>query len=149
MKAYQQLFKIRNNAIWTGFTPMIAREAIFITSVMHLGPSLGKILQGNSNENPLFWSSIGRVITGIITTLISQPFDMLARVMQITLYENPNQKPRILNCLQKVHKQYKNNTNKFSHPLFRGAIPRMGLATFGGTVAGGFFDYFRMKLYTE
>ena len=28
------------------------------------------------------------------------------------------------------------------YPLFKGVVPRMGLATFGGALAGGLFDYF-------
>lgn len=30
----------------------------------------------------------------------------------------------------------------YKHPLFRGATPRIPLATFGGAMAGGLFDYF-------
>ena len=85
----KELYLIRPTAIWTGFTPMIAREAIFIESVMHLGPWLGQKLQGK-NQNNIMWSSIGRLFTGIVTTLISQPFDSLARAMQKDLWKNPN-----------------------------------------------------------
>ena len=33
-----------------------------------------------------------------------------------------------------------------NHPLLRGALPRIGLATFGGVMAGGFFDELKAKL---
>lgn len=44
----KELYSIKPNAIWAGFTPMIAREAIFISSVMHLGPRLGRKLHGGN-----------------------------------------------------------------------------------------------------
>ena len=51
---------------------MVAREAIFITSVMYLGPWLGrKLNQGNSDQSNLLYSSLGRLITGVSTTLLS------------------------------------------------------------------------------
>ncbi len=31
------------------------------------------------------------------------------------------------------------------HPLLSGALPRMGLATCGGVIAGGVFDYFKQR----
>jgi hypothetical protein len=146
-----KLFKINNRVLWTGFVPMLGREAIFITSVMHLGPWVGKKLQEDNRES-LFWNSVGRFATGAITTIISQPFDVLARRMQLKLYQAPNEKPSIIACLKKAQEEFSCNHQKQSimkHPLLCGAIPRTGLATTGGVLAGGFFDYFRNKLVSK
>ena len=70
--ALNSLYSVRPSSLWTGFTPMVGREAIFISSVMYLGPALGKLMNGgNSNNDSLLWNSLGRVITGVITTFIS------------------------------------------------------------------------------
>jgi hypothetical protein len=43
-----------------------------------------------------------------------------------------------------MNKEYKsNNLSPLQHPLLRGAGPRMFLATFGGAIAGGLFDFFK------
>jgi hypothetical protein len=70
---------------------------------MHLGPLLGNRLRllGGSKES-IVWSSIGRVITGVITTLISQPFDTMAREMQKMIKDNPSKKPTIKMCLAQL-----------------------------------------------
>lgn len=132
---------------WTGFIPMIMREGIFITSVMHLGPRVGKFLKNSSDDNAsIKWNSIGRIVTGIFLTFLSQPFDTLARKMQIDLFNNPEKKPSIISSFQLMHKEYESkNLKLFQHPLFKGAIPRMGVVTFGGAFAGGYFEFFKKK----
>lgn len=35
--------------LWTGFTPMVCRESLFILSVMHLGPKVGELINKNSS----------------------------------------------------------------------------------------------------
>lgn len=144
MNAFKNLTKIKFNSIWTGFTPMIGREAIFITSVMHLGPWVGKKLNKSSDESiSIKWNSIGRIITGSFLTILSQPFDSLARRMQLNLYNNPNQKSTIFNCLREMQNEYKSSNSRFSHPLFKGSVPRMAVAAFGGVYAGGFYEMFK------
>lgn len=146
-QSFKSLFQIRNNALWTGFTPMVAREAIFILSVMHLGPWVGNLLKGSSDDSAsIKWSSIGRVITGIITTLLSQPFDSLTRRMQYNLFKNPHSKITIIDNLIEMNDEYLKDPKLRKHPFFKGAIPRMWLATFGGVFAGGFFDLFKKKI---
>jgi hypothetical protein len=118
---------------------------------MHLGPWLGKKMHGSS-EDSIMWNSIGRFITGVITTLLSQPFDTLARQMQKSFKENPMEQPRLLNSIRDIHSEYLNNRNstyKYSYPAFNGAVPRIGLATFGGVIASGIFDYIKMNFYTD
>jgi hypothetical protein len=66
--------------LFTGFLPMAVRESIFILSVIHLGPGLGRILNGKEQKEPSALKDFeGRVIMGAITTFFSQPFDVLAR----------------------------------------------------------------------
>jgi hypothetical protein len=146
-EASTSLFKIRKTALWTGFSPMVVREAIFITSVMHLGPHVGeKLSQISGQVNSLLWTSIGRGITGVVTTLLSHPFDSLAREMQKGLFES-NSTLSIYQCLERMHNEFKAQNYAMPHPLFRGAIPRMWLATVGGVLAGGFFEKFREYYY--
>jgi len=96
--------------LWAGFSPMIAREAIFITSVIYLGPLVGNQLRNLSNslyDDKIYWSSIGRVITGVTTTLISHPFDVLARKLQIERLENPTARPTFAACFVKLRQEKK------------------------------------------
>lgn len=66
--------------LFTGFLPMTIRESIFILSVIHLGPGLGRILNGKKSQEPSALKEFqGRAIMGAITTFSSQPFDVLAR----------------------------------------------------------------------
>lgn len=37
-------------------------------------------------------------------------------------------------------------SHQLSHPLFKGAVARMGMATLGGTFVGGLFDYFKQNV---
>jgi hypothetical protein len=157
--AVKHLFRIRATALWTGTTPMMAREAVFVTSVMHLGPWVGSRLQKENEPKSLFWSSVGRVISGVGTTLVSQPFDVLARDLQIKLHADPKSRPSVIQSIQDMRAEYRamrnlNSDNPGSisftrHPLFRGALPRMGLAVAGGTIAGGFYDMFVRMLDPE
>jgi hypothetical protein len=147
--ALKQLCKYKVTALWTGFTPMLGREAIFITSVMHLGPWVGNKLQGEKKEKSIFWSSVGRTITGVGTTLISQPFDVLARDMQLRLYSSPSITPRFSDSVREMHAETKSVIRQGEYtktPLFRGSLPRMGLAVVGGVLAGGIYDHFRHNL---
>ncbi len=152
--ALKNLTKVRLTAPWTGFTPMAAREAIFITSVMYLGPTLGKKLQSGSEQNSLYWNSVGRLITGVTTTMLSQPFDVMAREMQIQLHQNPDKNTSLLSAYNSIRSKLVNGSHvesvkQLKHPLFLGAVPRMGLATFGGVLAGGFFQQFRSAISEE
>jgi hypothetical protein len=36
--------------VFTGFSPMLFREAVFILSVMYLGPQLGQFLKNSSQD---------------------------------------------------------------------------------------------------
>jgi hypothetical protein len=148
LQSYNKLKSYNVNSKWCGFTPMVGREAIFITSVLHLGPWLGNRLNNDSSKNQLLWNSCGRLITGILTTLISQPFDSLARQMQKMNYKNPQEKVTMLRALREIQYEYKKmekNNNPLKHPLLRGALPRIALATCGGIIAGGCFEFFQSK----
>jgi hypothetical protein len=106
-EASTSLFRIKKTALWTGFSPMVVREAIFIYSVMHAGPLVGKKLsQISGQDNSLLWTSIGRGITGVVTTLLSHPFDSLAREKQKGLSES-NSTLSIYECLRRMHNEFK------------------------------------------
>jgi hypothetical protein len=148
--ALQKLCQIKPTALFTGCGPMVGREALFITSVMYLGPYIGSKLKGDSKETQ-YYNGIGRTVAGIPMTLLSQPFDSLTRKMQMTLINDPGIKPTLSDSLKKIQKELSNGSHldsikNLKHPLFQGAGPRMGLATFGGVLAGGFYDYFKSKL---
>ena len=45
---------------------------------------------------------------------------------------------------QNIRADYKASANKIVwHPLLRGSLGRIWLATTGGALAGGFFDFFK------
>ncbi len=122
----------------TGFTPMFFRESFFISSVMYLGPSLGKLLKSNfadSQEKEKIWTAVGRMLTGLVTTFISHPFDSLTREMQKSL-SNFNEKPKIANIIR---------TTPYAQ-LFKGVVPRLALASCGGTIIGGIYEAYKESL---
>jgi hypothetical protein len=74
--------------------------------------------------------------------------------MQIQLHKNPEKRPTLLTCFKSINSKLQDRTHlqalrQGKHPLFNGALPRMGLATFGGMLAGGFFQQFRGSLNDE
>ena len=157
---YQQTFKVALKditskgffALWAGFTPMVVREIFFISSVMHLGPYIGKVIQEfnkDSKDPYMLYSSTGRLLTGILTTFISQPFDNIARRMQINLKRGESTTWRTI--LKQAHEEYEKSKleskgNKEFYPLWRGSVPRIGLATVGGMMVGAIFDKLKSQV---
>lgn len=118
----------------TGFSPMFMREAFFITSVMHAGPLLGRTMQqtrllGDTRSDDAYMMA-GRLTAGIPMSLLSQPFDCLAREMQKHL-ASTGETPRLLPLAARMYHE---------RTYFRGFVPRSILATVGGTMAGYVFD---------
>jgi len=149
--ALRNMMKYNYTTLWAGFTPMVIREALYITSVMYIGIAIRdrikKKLQ-RQNESRLYDISVtalGRFISGIPLTLISQPFDVLARQFQKLAYKNPQIRHNLAECLSSLYEENKLDPPKKSyyHPLFRGATPRIVLATFGGMISAGIFDEVR------
>lgn len=139
------LKELAGKKLFTGLTPMIARESMFILSVLYIGPYIGSLLNNSDSEEKAYWQDFaGRLTSGVVTTLLSQPFDSLARELQkLELEKKPT---KILDCLKNLQAQHtKENKSFYQHALLRGAIPRMVLASFGGALAGGFFDYFKTR----
>ncbi len=92
-------------------------------------------------------NAVGRFSSGLLTTLISQPFDTLARVLQIKRYNN--QPLNIRDSVREMQNVYRNQgLRPWEHPLLRGALPRLALAASGGAMAGGLYDIFK-KQYIE
>jgi hypothetical protein len=60
-----------------------------MTNILYIGPRIGiiiKKLSTNSREGDRasdFWRFTGRCTSGIISTFISQPFDVVARQQQL------------------------------------------------------------------
>lgn len=131
--------------LFTGFLPMMMRESIFIANVAYLGPATGQFLKkifNSSGKSEATHDFRGRMISGLFTTLISQPFDVLARSLQHRHLHNQNKS--ILDCLREMQSIYKSQgLRPWEHPLLRGAIPRLFLAASGGAIAGGLYDKFK------
>jgi hypothetical protein len=156
--ALQTLWKSGPTAIFTGFTPMFVRESGFITSVMYLGPFVGSKLQTfiegkprGDSTNTKFYDGLGRIISGIPMAALTQPFDTMARRLQKDLMQKPNEKPTVAQSLKNLKTELANGSHidsikELKHPLFHGAVPRMGLAATGGALAGHFYEYFKSKL---
>jgi len=125
---------------------MCARETLFISSVVFTGPIIGKMLNSDNKATP-FTTYVGRMVSGVFTTVLSQPFDCLARELQIQRF---NKQPmKISDCMRKMQAEYVSLKLKpYQHPLFKGTMPRLFLSTQGGAIAGGLFDYFK-KQYDE
>ena len=128
----------------TGFAPMFAREAMFITTVMHLGPWAGRTLrargtlgEGLSGERENMFA--GRLSAGLLMTALSHPFDSLAREMQRfrLAHGSGGVHPTIAGCMR---------TMMDNRRTFHGVVPRLGLAAFGGAMAGDVFDRARTVL---
>lgn len=128
--------------LFTGWTPMVAREGLFIGNVLALGPNVGKQLQAKfsrtdgSTDDEYFWNFAGRLTSGFATTIVSQPFDSLARQLQIQYFNQPAV-PKTIPQLITMMKDQK--------LFYRGSSSRLFLATTGGALAGHFYDYYREK----
>lgn len=119
-----------------GFEPMCARESLFIANVTLLGPYVGdqlqKMLRGPKQESDWRFDFLGRLMFGGITTLISQPFDTLARIAQHEAKET-GKRPSITALL-------KNPKNRNVAMLYKGWFPRLVLAASGGALIGAAYD---------
>jgi len=141
-----KLLSRKRSILFSGFSPMVFREAIFISSVMYLGPQLGYYLwkprEGSYEEHrdKEISHAVGRVVAGMITSFMSQPFDCLTREFQKNAL-GP-EKVTWYSLLKKAHEDFVTSGYK-RHPLFKGTIPRMWLATTGGVLAGYCFEKFK------
>lgn len=71
---------------------------------MHLGPALGKVLNGNSKYEDIGYNTVGRIITGVVTTIISQPFDNISRSMQEQFFNDKAKFPSFYDGIVKIKK---------------------------------------------
>jgi hypothetical protein len=138
------LKQLAGRKLFTGLSPMVIREVMFISSVLYIGPYIGSGIGSKKDGGNLLKDFLGRLLSGVFTTILSQPFDSFARELQKMEYQNKSVK--ILDCLKEIKERHRaNNETIFKHPLLKGALPRIPLATFGGALAGFFFDYFKNK----
>ncbi len=128
--------------LFRGFIPTVFRESMFILNVLYIGPHLAKIFNQNKDENPdMVLTFLGRISSGVATTLISQPFDCIARELQMRGLKGKS--VDALDCLKSMHREYKKqNQPLWKHPLMKGSLPRIVLASYGGAIAGGLFEMF-------
>lgn len=141
LDAVKKITARQYSSLWTGFWPMVVREGFFITSVMEAGPRVGSLISSefgsNNQEMDGAWKFLGRTLTGVAAALLSQPMDMMARQLQIEFKGNPLQSPSFRGSLMSAIK------HGGIRRLWRGSMFRVPLATFGGAMAGGVFDYLR------
>jgi hypothetical protein len=139
---FRSITDLAGRRLFTGFTPMMMRESIFIANVAYIGPATGRLMNkffNNKDESSAFWDFYGRLGAGLFTTFISQPFDSLARALQHRHLHN--QSKSIIDCLRDMQQVYRSqNLRPWEHPLLRGAVPRLFLAASGGAIAGGIYD---------
>jgi len=143
----KNLFKQGLTVPWTGFSSMVVREGFWISSVMHFGPSAGdhlRVLFNGDEHNSQYWDGVGRTTTGMVTGVLSQPFDVIARTMQQSLAVKPDEKPSFSSAVRQLANKCQSE-NTVRH-FYRGGLPRLGLATAGGVLAGGFFDTYKKTL---
>ncbi len=143
-KSMRFFYKIGYSKLFTGLSAMCLREAWFVAGVMYLGPALGEKLHAYSGEeknlsNEIKWNAAGTMSAGFVTTFFSQPCDSLAREMQKQVEINPAASPRLFST-------FKNCSVK---QLFRGAVPRLGLSTVGGALAGTLFKLVKENIWSE
>lgn len=139
LQAIRNLHAIHPCALWTGFCPMVGREAIFMLSVTMAGPALAKLAQKDqAQQNPVL-TYAGRLASGVVTTVISQPLDSVARKMQMELVNDPSAKPLLLKTLRHCTLRQ----------LMQGAGPRVGLASVGGATVGFFYDLYSKQLFSS
>mgnify|MGYP005858216825 CR=1 FL=1 len=155
LTAAQKLLKLSPSALFTGWSPMVLREFLFMLSVCHTGPMIGKQLQTtlapelDEEQTQNKWTFLGRLVSGLATTAVSHPFDVVARQLQIKLFKthfnsnlsvtSPFNRPGIVSVLKGIS----------FNQLYVGVGPRLALATFGGAMVGGMNKYFEEKLHSE
>ena len=133
--------------LFTGLSPMMMRESIFVANVAYIGPAVGSLIKAwsGSGQTEAATNFTGRIVAGLFTTLISQPFDVLARSLQMTLLNTKSLS--MMECVAEMHHAYTSQRLRpWEHPLLRGALPRLFLAATGGAVSGGLYDYFKVRL---
>ncbi len=143
------------NALFTGYLSIFLRESIFMTNLIYVGPMTGNILKkisgGNEKEElDQTWNFIGRAGSGTIASFISHPFDVASRQQQV-IFGQTGKKVSLLRALAELHRTHM--TIKFDAPLdffrtypwFKGGAYRMWLASFGGAVLGGSYEYFTQQ----
>jgi hypothetical protein len=124
---YQAINDIsKNNVIglWTGFTPMVLREGMFVFSMLYLGPEIARVACTDQKDKPdLTQRAGGQLIAGLLTNTLSHPFDTIARAMQIKSKTEPHVRPSVFNAARGLAQ----NPASF----FRGLPPRLLLASYG------------------
>lgn len=125
---------------FTGFTPMVCREFLFGLSVLCTGPFLGsnfkkQITNSNNPSLDLSFHFMGIFLSALVTTSISQPFDCLARQMQIIVYKNNGEISSRFVDVARDNLNFKT--------LYRGFVPRLALASVGAASIGTLFRFFK------
>lgn len=124
---------------FTGFTPMFWREWLFGLSVLYLGPKLGEHLKQysdakNKEQSDLIFRFLGTLLTSIITTTLSHPFDSFTRKMHMMTYANKyTAHPRLRDVAFTLGIK----------ELYCGFPFRLGIAGIGGASIGTLYKFFK------
>lgn len=146
-QALLALWRVRPTAILAGYVPMLGREIAFSATHFQISKYIGKMMYNAANtedtlsENqiaPKTYQFVGSLLTGPLISLLTQPLDTGAREMQKQV--SRNESPSLLNAFSTLYK---------TNGLFRGAVPRMVLASIGGGLANTGFQKIRSLIEPE
>jgi hypothetical protein len=104
---------MRSKGFFVGFTAVTLRESIFMTNILYIGPQFGKMMKiffgegKKGDEISDFWKFVGRCTSGVVSTIVSQPFDVAARQQQLAHGVDPASKKGIIQTLGNLHKSYR------------------------------------------
>lgn len=122
---------------FTGIMPMFIREVCFTSSVMLLGPAVARKIY-NTEDPDIKQLSVGRLIAGVPTSIVSHPFDTAKTMLQMMNEEslkNPNNQS-VQRPITAVYNTFKNNPKM----MLSGAAWRIPLAAGGGALAGAIYN---------
>ena len=125
----------------TGFTPMLFRESFWMCGVTVAGPAAGRALQATGcvlGDDKTRCCFMGRLGAGVAMAGASQPFDVLARHLQLLLLAG-DPAPTWAAALRSVGRSHP--TGSILRGLYCGVAPRLVLASFGGAAAGHTYEH--------
>lgn len=149
--AINYLLNIRPQALWAGYTPMLAREFIFSLTHFLLAERFAKYMYNYMHPNNQLtendsipkasenYQTAGNMILGIPAALFTQPADSLTRFMQMQAARGePSNFKNAVNYSMK-----ENGVKTFfdaAKVVYRGTAARALLATVGGTSIKYFYE---------
>jgi len=134
----------------TGFTPMVMREGMWISSVTIFGPAFGRVLQRRcllgANTTDETYAFCGRVCVGIPSAVMSQWLDTAARMLQVANNVDRTRPASYGAAYAQLRALAQKHNTSVWRAAFRGVVPRALLAATGGALAGGIYEQLRPLL---